>query len=128
MLLRLLNVLFFIAFMGFAYVNLNDPDAWLWVSIYLAVSICCLLVVFGKYYPKIYLALCAFYLVYATIIFFYQDGVLDWIIRYHTPGIAETMKATKPWIESTREFFGLLIITGALLLNYFAVRKKVALK
>jgi hypothetical protein len=29
------------------------------------------------------------------------------------------MQATKPYIEKTREFFGLLIIAGALLINYF---------
>jgi len=29
------------------------------------------------------------------------------------------MRATKPYIEKTREFFGLLIINGALLINYF---------
>jgi hypothetical protein len=31
------------------------------------------------------------------------------------------MKAEKPWIEKTREFFGLLIITGALAVDYFWV-------
>jgi hypothetical protein len=30
------------------------------------------------------------------------------------------MKAEKPWIEKTREFFGLLIITGALIIDYAA--------
>jgi hypothetical protein len=32
------------------------------------------------------------------------------------------MKAEKPWIEKTREFFGLLIITGALAIDYFCFR------
>jgi hypothetical protein len=30
------------------------------------------------------------------------------------------MQATKPYIEKTREFFGLLIISAALTINYFA--------
>jgi len=34
------------------------------------------------------------------------------------------MKATKPWIEQTREFFGLLIIIIALLLNYYFSRTR----
>jgi hypothetical protein len=29
------------------------------------------------------------------------------------------MQATKPYIEQAREFFGLLIISGALAMNYF---------
>jgi hypothetical protein len=30
------------------------------------------------------------------------------------------MQATKPYIEKTREFFGLLIASAALVINYFA--------
>jgi hypothetical protein len=122
MLLIFVNVLFFVAFLGFAYVNLNDPDAWLWVSIYLAATICCGLVAIKKYYPEVYLALSAFYIIYAIIIFFSKDGVLDWVVKYKRPSIVETMQAEKPYIEKTREFFGLLIITAALLIDYFAVR------
>ena len=117
-LLLLLNVLFLISFMGFAWVNLNDKDAWLWVSIYVAAALCCGLVVFKKYYPAVYLFLMGFYLVYAAILFFAEDGVRDWIVKYKKPSIVETMQATKPYIEKTREFFGLLIITAALLINY----------
>jgi hypothetical protein len=32
----------------------------------------------------------------------------------------ETMQAEKPWIEKTREFFGLLIVVAALAIDYFA--------
>jgi hypothetical protein len=65
--------------------------------------------------------LIAFYLVYALILFFSRDGVRDWIVKYKRPSLVETMQADKPYIEKTREFFGLLIITGALLINYFTV-------
>lgn len=120
MLMSILNTLFLISFLGFAYVNLNDNDAWLWVSIYLVAAICCGLAIFKKYYPLAYLLAMAFYLIYATLIFFSRDGVKDWILKYNKPSIVETMQATKPYIEKTREFFGLLIITAALAINYFA--------
>lgn len=119
MLLVILNSIFCISFLGFAYVNLNDDDAYLWVSIYLSAAICCGLAVFGKYYPFVYLFLVAFYLIYAVILFFAKDGVRDWIMKYRRPSLVESMQATKPYIEQTREFFGLLIITGALLIDYF---------
>ena len=45
----------------------------------------------------------------------------DWILKYKSPSLVETMQATKPYIEQTREFFGLLIITGALIIDYLAV-------
>jgi len=123
MLLIILNVIFCLTFLAFAYVNLNDNDVWLWVGIYLAVTICCGLVVFKVYYPVVYLALIVFYLCYAAILLFVKDGVLDWITKYKRPSIVETMQATKPYIEKTREFFGLLIITSALLIDYFMVDK-----
>jgi len=118
MILIILNVIFCISFIGFAYVNLNDKDSWLWVPIYMAAAICCGLAAAGLFYPYVYLALIAFYLIYATKIFFAKDGVRDWITKYNKPSLVESMQATKPYIEQTREFFGLLIIAGALLINY----------
>ena len=121
MLLIILNIIFCISFLAFAYVNLNDIDAPLWVTIYMVAAICCGLAVFRMYYPIIYLIAVAFYLIYALILFFAKDGVRDWIVKYNKPSIVETMQAEKPYIEKTREFFGLLIITGALLIDYFAL-------
>ena len=38
--------------------------------------------------------------------------------------IAETMKAEKPWIEETREFFGLVILIVVLLIDFFYAKTK----
>lgn len=119
MLLTIINILFFLAFTVFAYLNLNDPDAPLWVMIYMLAAISCGLAAFKRYYPYVYIGLIASYLIYAIILFFSKDGVRDWIFKYNRPSIAETMQATKPYIEKTREFFGLLIISAALGINYF---------
>ncbi|WP_295711152.1 transmembrane 220 family protein [Mucilaginibacter sp.] len=119
--LVVLNVIFVVSFLAFAYVNLNDVDWYLWVPIYLSATICCGLAAMGKFYPLVDILLIAFYLVYAVILFFQKDGVRDWITKYNKPSLVESMQATKPYIEKTREFFGLLIIAGALLINYFAV-------
>ena len=121
MLLIILNSIFFLSFLAFAYVNLNDSDWWLWVSIYLVAALCCGLAIFQNYFPKTYLAVISFYLIYAVQLFFTKDGVRDWIMKYNKPSIVESMKATKPYIEKTREFFGLLIVSTALAINYFAV-------
>lgn len=118
MFLLILNIIFCISFIGFAYVNLNDGDSWLWVPIYTSAALGCGLAAAGLFYPYVYLALIAFYLIYATKIFFAKDGVRDWITIYNKPSLVESMQATKPYIEKTREFFGLLIIAAALLINY----------
>jgi len=120
MFLSILNSIFFFAFVVFAYFNFNDKDALLWVSIYFAAAICCALAAFHIFLPVVYLVLVTFYLSYAAILFFSKDGVRDWIIKYNRPSITESMQATKPYIEKTREFFGLLIISSALIIDFFA--------
>ncbi|MFD2143933.1 transmembrane 220 family protein [Mucilaginibacter antarcticus] len=117
----IINVIFCISFLGFAYLNFDDSDWYLWVPIYVAVAACCGLACFSMYYPNVYLGLTAFYLIYAVKLFFEKDGVKDWIVKYRTPSLVESMKAEKPFIENTREFFGLLIISGALVIDYFVV-------
>lgn len=123
MLLMILNIFFCLAFAAFAYVNLNDKDAWLWVTIYMVASVSCGFAAFGKYYPVVYIIAISFYLIYAIVLFFAKDGVKDWILKYKRPSLVESMQATKPYIEQAREFFGLLIISGALAINYFVSLK-----
>ena len=122
MFLIILNGFFCLAFAGFAYVNLNDKDSWLWVPIYMVASVCCGLAAFEKYYPIVYLVAIGFYLIYAIRLFFIKDGVKDWIVKYRSPSLVESMQATKPYIEQAREFFGLLIISAALAINYFVAK------
>lgn len=120
MILTILNIIFFLSFLVFGYLNLNDKDSWLWVPIYLIAAILCGIVPFGMVYPTVYLIVMAFYLVYAIILFVAKDGVWDWITKYKSQSLVQSMQATKPYIEQTREFFGLLIATGAIAINYFA--------
>jgi len=121
--LSVLNVIFFIAFIVFAWFNLNDKDSRLWVPIYLVAAILCALAAFNYFYPVISIIAVSFYLIYAVVLFFVKDGVRDWITKHNAQHIAQTMQATKPYIEKTREFFGLLIISGALLINIIVAMK-----
>lgn len=122
MFMTILNSIFCLSFIMFAYVNLNDKDSWLWVAIYLVAAICCGLAIFKKFYPFVYLGAMFVYIVYALLLFFSKDGVKDWITVYNTPSLVESMQATKPYIEKAREFFGLLIVITALAVNYFVSR------
>ncbi len=119
MIATIVNILFSLLFLSFAYFNLNDSDGWLWVLIYLATAALCALAALKKFYPKITLAYIVVLLFYAGYFFISKDGVMDWIRDYDTPSITESMQATKPYIEKTREFFGLLIAIAALVVNYF---------
>jgi len=55
---------------------------------------------------------------------FDTNGLLDWLNLHHAENIAQTMKAEQPWIEESREFFGLIILIVVLSVNYFVAIKK----
>lgn len=123
--MKAFNILFFILFIVSAALQYNDPDPYLWIPIYLVGAVACLLAFRGKFYPKLYLGVVVVFLAYAVVLFFERDGVWDWMTQHNAENIAGTMKAETPWIEDTREFFGLFILIAVLLVNYFYSRKKV---
>lgn len=123
MALKIFNYLFAFLFLVSALLQYNDPDPWLWAPIYLLGTFFCFQASRERFYPKAYLVATFLYGIYALYLLFTQDGVLDWMNEHDAENIAQTMKAAKPWIEDTREFFGLIILIGSFLVNYFAARK-----
>ena len=123
--MKVFNIIFCLLFVFSAALQYNDLDPYIWIPIYIYGAVLCWLAFRDKYYPKAYLIGIFIYLVYAIYLFFGKDGVLDWINQHNAEDIAATMKAEKPWIEETREFFGLLILIVVLLINYISVRRRV---
>jgi hypothetical protein len=121
--MKIINIFFCIIFIFFAALQYNDPDPYIWIPIYLYAAVLCALAVKNKFYPVAYWIGVIVYGLYAAYEFFAKDGVLDWIQKHHAENIAHTMKAETPWIEETREFFGLIILIAILLMNYFYSRK-----
>ena len=122
--MKVFNLIFCLLFIFSAALQYNDPDPYLWMPIYLYGALLCWLAFRSKYYPKAYLIGVFIYLAYAIYLFFAKDGVLDWINKHNAEDIAATMKAEKPWIEETREFFGLVILIVVLAIDYFYSRKR----
>ena len=122
--MKVFNLIFCLLFLFSAGLQYNDPDPYIWIPIYLYGAVLCWLAFRNQFYPKLYLAGIIIYGVYAIYLFFAKDGVLDWIQKHNAENIAGSMKATKPWIEETREFFGLLILIVVLLVDYFYYKKR----
>jgi len=122
--MKIFNVIFFVLFILFAAVQYNDPDPYVWIPLYLFAAALCWFAFRQKFYPTLYLLAITIYCAYAAYLFFSKDGMLDWIREHNTEDIAAEMKATKPWIEATREVLGLLIMVVVLLINYFYSRRK----
>jgi hypothetical protein len=122
--MKIFNLIFCLLFIFSAALQYNDPDPYVWMPIYLYGAVLCWLASRNKYYRKAYLLGIVIYAAYALYLFFTKDGVLDWIEEHNAENIAGTMKATKPWIEETREFFGLIILIVVLAVDYFYSKRK----
>ena len=124
MVLKFFNIFFCIVFILFAAVQYNDPDPYIWMPIYLYAAILCWLAFRNQFFPAAYLLGIVVYAAYAVYKFLDQNGVWDWMTKHDAANIAGTMKAEKPWIEETREFFGLVILIVVLLVDYFYAKRK----
>jgi len=122
--MKLFNLIFCLLFIISAGLQYNDPDPYVWMPIYMYGAVLCWQAFRNKFYPKAYLIGIIIYAGYAIGLFFWKNGVLDWAIKHNAEDIAATMKAEKPWIEETREFFGLAILIVVLLIDFFYAKKR----
>ncbi len=122
--MKIFNILFCILFLISAGLQYNDPDPYIWIPIYLYGAILCWLAFRNQFYPKAYLFGIVIFAGYALYFFFTENGVLDWMQKHDAENIAATMKASTPWIEDTREFFGLVILIVVLLVNLIVAKRK----
>jgi hypothetical protein len=123
--MKYFNLGFCIIFILFAALQYNDPDPYVWIPIYMYAAVLCWLAFRNKFFPKWYITGILVYAVYAVYKFFDENGVWEWMTKHRAENIADSMKATQPWIEETREFFGLVILIIVLLIDFFYARKKI---
>jgi hypothetical protein len=116
--MKIFNIVFVVLFVIFAGLQYNDPDPYVWMPIYLYCAFFCFMAIKKKFYPIWYGVGIAIFLLYAGYKVFDNNGLIDWLQRHHAESLVETMKAEKPWIEETREFFGLLICVAVLAINW----------
>lgn len=121
--MRVLNIFFIFVFVVSAALQYNDPDPYIWIPLYFFGAYLCYNGITKKYRPWLYILALFIYVNYALFLFFDQNGVLSWLKDHDAENIVQSMKATKPWIESTREFGGLLILIIAAVANVLYLRK-----
>jgi hypothetical protein len=123
--MKAFNVFFIFVFILFAAVQYNDPDPYLWIPIYLYPALLCYWEVKQKAInKKAYWAGFLVFGAYAIYKLFDTNGIIDWIRFHDASSIAATMKAEVPWVEESREFFGLIIILAVMAINYFKTKKE----
>lgn len=120
--MKALNWFFVVLFVLSAALQYNDPDPYIWIPLYLYGAFLCFRATQKKYNRSLYIFGLVVYSLYAVYLFLDKNGVLNWMNEHDAENIVQSMKATKPWIEETREFFGLLLLIIALVANMIWMR------
>jgi hypothetical protein len=121
--MKTFNYIFSGLFVVCALLQINDPDPYLWIPIYGYVALVCFLDARGKYDAFAHIGTLIFCFFFGLKLFFAIDGVMAWFNQHQAESLVQGMKATKPWIEQSREFGGLLIISIVIGINMFFNRK-----
>ncbi len=109
-------------FIAFAAVQLNDPDPYLWVVVYLGVALCAFATFFGRSLKWLALAGLIGCLIGAALI---TPDFIAWL-KDGMPSIVSSMKAETPYIELVREFLGYLI--AAAVYGYYFKKRTIPTK
>ncbi len=120
------NLVAAILFVLFAGLQYNDPDPYIWIPIYVVSAYVCFQTYKGKFDRFSHWIIVAFCLIYAVRLLIDPNGVIAWFKEHDAENLVQSMKATKPWIEQTREFGGLLIILLVTSVNIIANKKAAA--
>ncbi len=125
--MKIFNILFIVFFVFSAALQYNDPDPLVWMSIYIYGAYLCYMATKQQYNPMLYLVGLAVYISYDLYLLVDAAGVISWLTEHGGESLVKTMKADKPWIEETREFFGLMILVMVLSVNmiWLSRRKEV---
>lgn len=124
--MKTFNLVAAILFVLFAGLQYNDPDPYIWIPIYMVSAYVCFQTYKGKFDRFSHWIIVAFCFIYAVRLMIDPNGVIAWFKEHDAENLVQSMKATKPWIEQTREFGGLLIILLVTSVNIIANKKAAA--
>ncbi len=113
---KFIKVILLLVYVVFTIVQWNDPDPLFWMLIYGLAAVLILLNLFG-WHSRLILGVCITAGVLLSIT--YIGGVIDYFAADDLGAIADQMHYDRPYIELTREFFGLWIALGGLILVFF---------
>ena len=122
---KIFSLVFGVLFLICAGLQWNDPDPYLWMPLYLSSVLSCVYAFKGISAKRLNIFNIAIYSVYAAYLFFEQDGVISWATEHHFDSLTQSMLASTPWIENTREFGGLFIMMVVCAINLYAKRQQV---
>ena len=123
---KIFNTVFAVLFVICAGLQWNDPDPYLWMPLYLLSALSCVYALKDISAKRLNMFNIAVYSPYAVYKFVAEDGVISWATEHNFDSLTQSMMATTPWIENTREFGGLIIMIVVCAINLYASRQQVS--
>lgn len=122
--MKVVNLILAVMFLVFAFLQINDPDPVVWILIYGAMAVMCVLAAFRHYYVPAYIALLVIYIAYS---FSSLSSALRWLRSDNKAMLFDNVaKMQNLYIEESREYLGLLICIIVLVLNLVIYRMRAA--
>ena len=117
--MKIFNFILALLFALFAIVQYNDPDPLRWIVLYGFVAFISLMAGFGRYYPWMNWLGIIICVIWSATLF---PSIRELVGEHNTSDLIESMQATKPYIEGSRESLGLLL--SAIILVFHLYRHK----
>jgi hypothetical protein len=119
--MKIINLILAVMFLVFAFVQVNDPDPLLWIVIYGAMAVICILAAFRNYYRIVMLVLLGAFLFYSYLLL---PGLREWLHQADRSILFDDIaKMQHPYVEESREFLGLMICIAVLVMHLVVSRK-----
>ena len=123
---KIFSLVFAVLFLICAGLQWNDPDPYLWMPLYLLSALSCALAFKQVNALRFNIFNIALFSAYAIYLFVAQDGVISWATEHHFDSLTQSMMASTPWIENTREFGGLFIMLVVCAINLYVSRQQLS--
>jgi hypothetical protein len=119
--MKILNFFLAIMFLLFAFLQVNDPDPLIWISIYGVMAVLAILAMFKIYPRRIILILLVLFTAYSLV---YFPGVKEWLHQENKSDLFDNVaKMNHLYIEESREFLGLWICIAVLIFYFIRARR-----
>ncbi|TAH25507.1 MAG: hypothetical protein EAZ07_06910 [Cytophagales bacterium] len=119
--MKIIYALFLLVYSSFIIVQYNDPDPFIWITIYGYGLLMILLGFINRYNQYFTLSGIIAYTIGALYLL---PSVIEWIEKEKGHNLMQRMVDNKMYIEETREFGGLIIASLLLVVQYFLERKR----
>ena len=117
--MKIVYIILTLVFGAFAFFQYNDQDWYIWMILYGFVALMSFLAIYNRFNNTVLIPAMIIFILYFVYL---APSILEWIQSGQS---IDAMSDERPYVEGTREAFGLLLGLGAMFLLYRNGQKQV---